>query len=356
MSGVWTEPVRGSAADYSFLALPGLDRIRWGIERQSSAPPIHHLFGLRPTEAAEGTAVFTMPASGWLQSAAGVFLGGTLALVADAPLGSAIMTALGPGSVVVTSEMSMSFLRPASMGSGNLVAKARLVHLGRSLGLSEVLIEDSSGRLLGHGSSRCFIRGFPIPDGFDSSSIPVQKYDTPSPFEREPYGTVLAPQQIAAVSGLDLVRAYLEGEFPPPPIANLTGLRPVEASEGEATWSMPASPWLMSPAGTIYGGAIAFLADASLLGAVQTVAPAGAGYATLDFKVHFLRPAVPDGTILTAKSRIVHRGKTLAVANSDIRNSEGKSIAVATGSAVVLEGRMTKLALPLVPEDEASDE
>src|SRR5687767_2920028 len=97
MTQIWNESPRGSSADPHVLSLSGLRRIELGVEGRGITPPIHHLFGLQPIEAAPGGAVFTMPASEWFQSAVGVFLGGVMALVADAPLGSAVMTDLGPG-------------------------------------------------------------------------------------------------------------------------------------------------------------------------------------------------------------------------------------------------------------------
>ena len=56
-------------------------------------------------------------------------------------------------------------------------------------------------------------------------------------------------------------------------------------------------------------------------------------------KVNFLRPVVPHQGDLLARARIVHRGRTIAVATCEIVNAEGKTVAMATASVLILPGR-----------------
>jgi len=70
------------------LALSGLERMQASDKGLFPRPPINHLFGLKPESSTAEETTFVMPSSPWLQSGAGVFLPGTAALVADAPLGS----------------------------------------------------------------------------------------------------------------------------------------------------------------------------------------------------------------------------------------------------------------------------
>src|SRR5688572_4735641 len=125
------EPVRGGYPDPSLLALSGLDRMRASFRGQMAPQPIHHLFWLEPVSASPAAVTFMMPCSPWLQTDAGVFFAGTAALVADAPLGGAAMTGLGPGQIVVTSDLSFNFLRPVDTRSERLIARARPVEVGR---------------------------------------------------------------------------------------------------------------------------------------------------------------------------------------------------------------------------------
>jgi hypothetical protein len=55
-----------------------------------------------------------------------------------------------------TFELSLRVVRVAQADTV-LTAKGRLVHAGRRIALSEVLMEDGAGRLVAHGSSLCFV-------------------------------------------------------------------------------------------------------------------------------------------------------------------------------------------------------
>jgi uncharacterized protein (TIGR00369 family) len=144
-------------------------------------------------------------------------------------------------------------------------------------------------------------------------------------------------------------------ELPAPSVYYFLGGHWVEVEEGRAVLVQPAIPWFQSPAGTVYGGAIAYIADLCLLGAVQTTVPAKTAFSPLDLKVNFIRPVFPDGNPITAIGKVVHRGKTLAVANAELRNEEGKVVAVATGSTLILPDRPWT-AQPVVAEEEATPE
>lgn len=356
---IWNEPVRGGPPDVSLFGMSGLEQMLATIRGCTPPPPIHHLTGLRPVDAGPGTATFTMPASPWFQSAAGMFLAGIQAFVADAPAGTAVFSTMPPATPVTTSELSLSFLRPATIHSGSLNARARLVHGGGSLGLSEVLVEDAHGRVLAHGSSRLFILpqvpGIAPPEGEPKPYIPVD-YGTPDPYLRTPVvGQILEPEMRQKMSGLEISQAYANGDLEPAPWATLFGVRLVEVGEGLAVATQKVTGWLTSPAGMVYGGAIALLADATLLTSAYTTVPANTASATLDIKVQYLRPVWP-GTELTARSRVVHRGKTMAVANCEITNSEGKKVALATGSTLIFPGRPVEPEAPVAPVDERTEQ
>jgi uncharacterized protein (TIGR00369 family) len=352
---VWEQPVRGSYADPSVLGLNGLDRMRAVVKGRMPAPPIHHLTGLVPVEAGPGTCTFSMPATPWFLTLAGLFNAGVMAWVADAPLGSAILTALPPGRILATSDLSMNFLRPVSPASERLVARARVIHAGNSLGLSEVMVEDGLGRLLGHGTSRCFLfEPFPtVPEPPEELSWTPPDHDTPDPYLLPAPGEVLPQEFWDSNSGLEMMRALVKGELPAPPLHYLLGGRFVAADEGEVTYAIPATEWLASPARAVYGGAIALIADVAIAGAVQTTVGPRTAWSPLDLKVNFLRPVFPDGRTMTARGRVIHRGRTLAVATGEIRSEDGKKVAVAHGSAVILPDRPWTTT-PVVAEEEPS--
>src|SRR5579864_7964134 len=337
---MWEEPVRGSYGDASSLALPGVERMGRTARGLSAPPPIHHLTGLRPIEAGFGTCAFEMPVTPWLETMVpGLISGGVIAFLADGPLGGAIITTLPPLGYMTTSDLSISFLRAGRMRGGTLTGKARIIHAGKSVALSEVSVADGQGRQLAHGTTRGFILTAPgAPTARDAADPPG--YATPDPYQRLPASGAPIPQETwDRKSGLEILRMCIDDEDAAPPIHHLTGLRPIEALEGRCSFVLPASPWLASPQAFLYGGAIALLADAALSSAVMTISPAGGCFAPLDLKVNFLRPVLPDGGLLTALATIAHRGRTMCVATAELYNEAGKRIALASGSAMLLPGR-----------------
>jgi uncharacterized protein (TIGR00369 family) len=169
---------------------------------------------------------------------------------------------------------------------------------------------------------------------------PSPHYDTPDPYLRRPVaGSPMPQEEWNRMTGLESMRRCIDDRSMAPPIHHLTGLRPIEALEGRCSFVLPASPWLASPQPVLYGGAIALLADAALSGAVMTINPAGGSFALLDLKLNFLRPVPPDGGLMTAVATLAHRGRTMAVATSELYNEDGKRIALASASAMLLPNR-----------------
>lgn len=351
---IWREPVRGGLPDPGLFGLSGLDQILAYARRQALPPPIHHLTGMRPTDAGPETATFVMPATRWLLPPVGFIALGALAMLADGGVGCAIQVALPPATPYTTSDLSLSFLRPVEADGGTLTARGRLIHAGRSLGVADALIEDAAGRPVAHCTTRCFLLP-PIdpaptpPERLGPVESPPQP--TPDPYLRPVAGGPLPQEVWDRLTGLEIMRGLAAGDLPAPPICHLTGLWPEEFEEGTATFSMPATAWLCSPTGFVQGGVIAFLAENALAAAVQTTVGRRTVYSPLDLKVNFLRPVPPDGADLIARATVVHRGRTMAVARADVEKG-GKAIAVATGTALIREGYPWRPEEPLPPADD----
>jgi hypothetical protein len=80
---------------------------------------------------------------------------------------------------------------------------------------------------------------------------------------REPVrGGVFYPA-LAALPGVEEVRALLAGRAPAPPVARLTGRRILDASAGSVTYALPATDWMLGPKGVVHPGVLALLADGS---------------------------------------------------------------------------------------------
>jgi uncharacterized protein (TIGR00369 family) len=331
------EAARGALWGSDVLQFSGLEMLRRFLDRELPDPPVARLTGLRLSEVGLGVATAAMPASAWWQSGAGVFLAGTIAFAADLPLGCAVLTSAPAGTLVASSQLSVDFLRPATIRSQTAIGRARLVHSTRSLGLAEALIEDGRGRLLAHATSRCVLFAADASAFPSRASAAVASYDSPDPYLRSVEGDVLGQDFWDATTGIEAVRRVAEGSLRPP-VSLLFDWRGVDAREGEFTMLMPASPWLCNAFGVLYGGVIALFADVAMTLAVGTTVPAATAYSPLDLTVHFLRPILPVGELL-ARARVTHRGRTIAVASCEIVDAKGKVLAQASGSTLILPGR-----------------
>jgi uncharacterized protein (TIGR00369 family) len=299
-SFVATEPATGSTGGAVVLRSSGLDVLRASVERRLPDPPLTHLTGLRLSEVGPGMATSFMPASEWWQSAAGVFFAGTTAFVADLALGASVLISAPAGVGVTTSELSVSYLRAATLRSQAIVGRARLIHGTRSLGLAEATLEDGRGRVRGHASSRCVL--FPVdPEILAARRFPAaHRTDAADPYLREVEGEVHGPEFWDATPGLAAMEQFVQGALVPP-CFRLFGLRGIEAREGGMTVAMPASEWFSNAFGVLYGGAIALLADATITMTAATTVPAATAFNTIDLKLYFLRPTVPtDGELVRA--------------------------------------------------------
>lgn len=348
---IWQQPAKGGYPDPSFLALPGIERMTGWRSGRIPAAPMVYLTEMGVGDMSEGHASFTIPASPWFSNATGLIPGGLLAVLADAPLGAALGTVMEPGEWFTTAELSLSFLRPVRPDPDTRIsAGGQLIHRGRTVGLTEAfLINESSEELVAFGSSRLSIfrprEDLPDPPSDPpevDQELPGSSPDHPlrRPLEGEP----LPPEVFAGKPGLEILRGFISGDLPAPPLSRLTGMRIVEADEGEAVMALPCSKWLTTSAGTVQGGFTAMLAEGSLAAAIFSTAEAGTATAPLDLKVNYLRPVLGDGRDLTARARVVHRGRTLAVSNAELTNADGKTVALATGSAMYLPGRPADLA------------
>ena len=341
------EPVRGGVFPPGLFGLSGLERLRLSLSAKVAPSPVRYLTGVHFTELGPGTSTFTMPITGWLRTPQGIATAGAVAILADMPLGNAIQTVLPPATPYVTTELSINMVRPVP-GTGHLIARGRLVHCGRQLGLSETLVTDDAGRLIAHGTSRCAIfppaAGVPRPPADEIPAGPVADDGWTPPFKRPVAGVILDTEIWRARSGLEILRAQLAGSLPHAPIHHLLGVRLIEVAEGTSALSMPASGWLTSMTGMVLGGVTACLADLALAAAVQTTVPAGTAFAPSDLRTQFVRPIPADGGSIIARASVVHRGRSVALTRAEVTNERGKLLALANSSAVILPGRRADLA------------
>ena len=139
---------------------------------------------------------------------------------------------------------------------------------------------------------------------------------------------------------IEHVRAVQKGQAPGPPIAKFLDMCITESGEGTATMQMPVDGRYANVIGTLHGGVICDLADAAMGTAFVTTCQEGDTYATVELKCNFLRPVWK--TLLTAKAWVVSRGKTMGLAECEVRDEQGKLIAKLSSTLTLLSGDAAK--------------
>lgn len=88
-----------------------------------------------------------------------------------------------------------------------------------------------------------------------------------------------------------------------------------------AVVTMDATSALAQGYGLVQGGVISALADAAAVCCFLADEPEKAGAVvptSIEFKLNFLRPALPSRGVLEARAKVVKRGKRIALADVDV--------------------------------------
>jgi uncharacterized protein (TIGR00369 family) len=134
----------------------------------------------------------------------------------------------------------------------------------------------------------------------------------------------------------DRFRAILDGRVPPPPVAELVGIRLTAMEEGRATFELDAEERHSSPLGTLQGGILCVLADAAMGAAYVSLLADGESFATLELKMNYLKP-VWSGRV-TATAEVVKAGRTVGLVECRLHDVSASLVAHSTSTCMTLRG------------------
>ncbi len=140
----------------------------------------------------------------------------------------------------------------------------------------------------------------------------------------------------AEMAGIDHVSAIMNGELPPPPIAMHFDFRIVGVSPGEVRFTCLPDESAYNPIGLVHGGLVCTLLDSVLGCAVQTTLPVGVGYTSIELKVNYLRAVHSSTGRLHARGWVTKPGRRVALCAGEVRDSQAKLLATATGSCLIM--------------------
>src|SRR5215472_14018945 len=124
------------------------------------------------------------------------------------------------------------------------------------------------------------------------------------------------------------------------PVGRLIGFEAKQIADGRATVMLAAGPQHANPMGTLHGGVLCDLADATMgMAFASTLAP-DESFTTINLSINYFRP-VWEAT-LRADARVVNRGRTVGYLECDVVDQDGRKIAKAHSTCFVLRGEAAK--------------
>jgi class 3 adenylate cyclase len=243
------------------------------------------------------------------------------------------VTTVESGADVRCAAMSIHHQRVATLESGSLVARAALVHSGRSHTLVEVSVEDGRGRPI-MGAFASMVPAAASTAGDDPSVEPT--WPTPDPWMRD---YELPAARILNVELSELAKT--DRTLLAPALREL-GVEYVDAEVGRQCLSMPASRWLADRPDRLDAGAIISLTGWALGHATSGLLPDGEIFAVIEHHAQFLRPVPADGERLVCQARVTHDVGDFWITSAEVMDAAGNAVATAGFTSIAR-------ALPSVP-------
>ena len=152
------------------------------------------------------------------------------------------------------------------------------------------------------------------------------------------YG-VVPLETIVSLGGLEFLKGIVDGTQPSPPISELFGIHLIEVEEGRAVFEGLPEYRHYNPIGTVHGGFTATLLDSALGCAIFSTLAKGEAWTTLELKLNLVRPLTKDTGPLRAEGRLIHRGRTVATSEGDLKDAAGKLYAHATTTCMIFPAK-----------------
>lgn len=143
-------------------------------------------------------------------------------------------------------------------------------------------------------------------------------------------------QRARELSGIEFLRAIVDGELPSAPIQELLGFSLDEVADGRAVFVAVPGEQHYNPIGVVHAGLAATMLDSAMGVAVHSTLPKGEAYTTLETKFNLVRPISAETGRIAAEGTVVHRGRTIATADGRVTDEAGKLLAHGTSTCLVL--------------------
>lgn len=156
-SYTWGDPLAGAQAA---RRLSGLDYLQAMGRGEYPPPPIMNTLGFLPVQDGDlsaGRVVFRLMPEEYHYNPIGSVHGGVFATLLDSVVGCAVHSRLPAGVGYTTLDLTLRFLRPLTMTTGEVHAVGTVVSLSRQVATAEGQLLDERGRLYATATTSCLI-------------------------------------------------------------------------------------------------------------------------------------------------------------------------------------------------------
>lgn len=136
--------------------------------------------------------------------------------------------------------------------------------------------------------------------------------------------------------GLDFLRGMIDGSIPQHPTSRTLGFAVTDAREGFVEVCIEPQEFHANAVGSVHGGVLAAMFDTAMGLSVSSTLEAGVGYTTLDLQVRYIRPIQPGQSAVRVHGFCEHTGRRTATARGEARDADGRLIATASSTCLVL--------------------
>ncbi|TLX58510.1 PaaI family thioesterase [Stutzerimonas nosocomialis] len=151
-----------------------------------------------------------------------------------------------------------------------------------------------------------------------------------------PVGT-LPLAEVAGMDPKDFFGGIGRGELPRPPIGELLGFVPIHWDDGLFVFQGWPNATHYNPLGSVHGGYAATLLDSCMGCAIHTRLKPGQGYTTTDLRISYIRALRDDVGPVRAEGRIVHVGRSTALAEGRLYDIDDKLYATGSTTCLILQ-------------------
>ncbi len=125
------------------------------LTEKVNTSPFYELTSMEIKEIAWGKCIMEVAVKKKHFQPYGMVHGGVYASLVDAAAYWAVFTKIADDARMITIEIKLNYLAPAS--AGRLVAKGKSIKVGRTLCLGEASIENTEGKLVAHGTATTMV-------------------------------------------------------------------------------------------------------------------------------------------------------------------------------------------------------